>query len=367
LQATAQTAATKAAQDVAGRFAIAGQTIAPADVSVLFPNGGAASFGINPTVSVTVQNTNLPTFFSRIWNRAALTVRVTAKAEAFNPSNSSSLGTGIPTVARCVKPFIIPNCDPDPGHGPPGPNCGGAATLINPATGEITNARQTPAGIIGETFTLQSACTNAVGPGCLLPGVSTAGRYYPAQFTVPANISCPSCATGGSDFQTNVECCNPTPLTCGPTVPAPPDHILPVDTTILPDKGPGPAETGLQCLIHAAAPGFNNGQDELNGGALNSLLTYPLQIEAGASHPLPALSGQFITTSDSIITLPIYDGAPVAANVNIIGFMQVFVNRTYGDGRADVTILNVAGCGSSATGTPVYGSGVSAVPVRLIQ
>ena len=43
LQTTAQTAATKAAQDVAGRDAIAGQAIAPGDVSVVFPNAGAAS------------------------------------------------------------------------------------------------------------------------------------------------------------------------------------------------------------------------------------------------------------------------------------------------------------------------------------
>jgi uncharacterized membrane protein len=94
LQTSAQGWARQIAQDVAARSTIAGRTIASADVSVTFPNNGAASFGINPTVSVTVQNTNLPMFFAHIWSRAALTVKATALAEVFNPSNSSSV-TGL--------------------------------------------------------------------------------------------------------------------------------------------------------------------------------------------------------------------------------------------------------------------------------
>ena len=115
LQTTAQRIATTAAKDVAKQSVIAGRPIQAADVTVNFPNNGQPSFGINPQVSVTVVNANLPTFFSRIWSRAALTVRATALAEGFNPSNSSSIapgGVNIPVVPRCVKPFIIPNCDP---------------------------------------------------------------------------------------------------------------------------------------------------------------------------------------------------------------------------------------------------------------
>src|SRR4029077_20421104 len=85
VQSTAQTLATQAAQSVAGQSAIAGRPIAVADVTVTFPDSGAASFGITPTVNVVVQNTNLPTFFARIWSRASLTVRATATAEGFNP------------------------------------------------------------------------------------------------------------------------------------------------------------------------------------------------------------------------------------------------------------------------------------------
>jgi hypothetical protein len=95
--------ATTAAKDVARQSVIAGRPIQAADVTVTFPNSGAASFAVNPQVSVTVQNANLPTFFSRIWSRAALTVRATASAEGFNPSNSSSVGGGAGIALKVLR------------------------------------------------------------------------------------------------------------------------------------------------------------------------------------------------------------------------------------------------------------------------
>ena len=128
LQTTAQTIATTAAKDVARQSVIAGRPIQAADVTVTFPNFGAPSFAINPQVSVTVQNANLPTFFSRIWSRAALTVRATASAEGFNPSNATTItgGATAPVIARCVKPFIVPNCDPIHAGG----GCGGTGSYL---------------------------------------------------------------------------------------------------------------------------------------------------------------------------------------------------------------------------------------------
>src|SRR5579864_725986 len=107
-------AATKAAQSVAINLSIAARQVQTTDVSLLFPGSGTAAFSVNPKVTVTVQNANLPTFFSRIWSRAALTVHASATAEGFNPSNSASVGggTAVPVIARGVKPFLIPNCDP---------------------------------------------------------------------------------------------------------------------------------------------------------------------------------------------------------------------------------------------------------------
>jgi Flp pilus assembly protein TadG len=377
LQTAAQTAAAQGAQDVAGKVKIAGRLVQTSDVTVTFPNAGQPSFGINPTVQVTVVNANLPTFFSRIWSRTTLTVRVSAKAEAFNPSNSSSIGAGVPTAPRCVKPFLLPNCDPvNPSNH--GSNCGGGfATFFDATTGAITNPGQYPAGVIGETFTVRSNCTGS-GPSCT-PGPPTASPlllYYPAQLPVAAGgNACPgpaaSCSIGVTAFQSDLECCNPTPLSCGATA-AP----LPLDTTVFPEGNAGPAQSGVDCLIHKQ-PG--NGQDILNQTALPGALTYPLQIQAGGNHPLagtPSLNvNDFITSSDSLITVPVYDpapGVPPAGPVQIIGFLQLFIVDSFTGGgpkagEFTVTVVNVSGCGSSATGTPVYGSGVTGIPVRLIQ
>jgi len=382
LQTTAQTFATKVAQDVATQIAIAARQVQASDVTVSFPNSGAASFGINPTVAVTVTRPNLPTFFSRIWSRAALSVSATATAEAFNPSNASSLpgGAFIPVIARGVKPFLLPNCDP----GLTGASCAGTATtFFNAATGALTRPGQAPAGVIGEVFTLQSDC--GAGPGCI-PGVPVAGQYYPA--ALPGTpTACPGSCGGGTNFEENIECFNPTPLSCATTVSGSTVNTLSPDFTVYPDGGGGPAQSGTQCLIHEQ-PG--NGQDALQGNnnpaPPGTGLTYPLQIQIGDNHPLmgtPTLSaGDYVTTSDSIVTVPIYDdttatgppaGAPNAGGVQIVGFLQLFINRTWPGGGGPkagsftATVLNVAGCGNAASGTPVFTGSTSAVPVRLIH
>jgi Flp pilus assembly protein TadG len=214
-------AATKAAQSVATNLSIAARQVQTSDVTLSFPGSGSTTFPVNPKVSVTVQNTNLPTFFSRIWSRAALTVRATATAEGFNPSNSASIGgTAVPIIARGVKPFLIPNCDPNPAH--TGAACGGAATFFDRLTGAITNPGPAPTGIIGETFTLISDCT---GPGCI-PGPPTTSapatvKYYPVQMPLTANACPSSCGGGGTTFESDIECSNPTPISCGTTVTAP--------------------------------------------------------------------------------------------------------------------------------------------------
>lgn len=356
-------AATKAAQSVAVNATIAGRQVQTSDVSLTFPGQGTVTFNVNPKVSVTVQNANLPTFFSRIWSRAALTVRASATAEGFNPSNSSSItgGPGVPVIARCVKPFIIPNCDP--GHA--GAGCGGTGTtFFNPATGAITNPGQAPVGIIGEGFDLSSNC--GAGPGCAA-GTPAAGLYYPAALP-PTTDACPSSCGGGTAFEQDIECCNPTPISCGTSATLPAVYQLGVDTSVFPEGGGGPAQSGVECLIHQR-PG--NGQDDLQLGPP----LYPLQIEVGNNHPLAGTvlsANDLVATSDSLVTVPVYDGAATpGVTVNIIGFLQVFIDRSFPGGGGPkagefhVTVVNVSGCGTSASGTPVYSG--SAVPVRLVH
>jgi Flp pilus assembly protein TadG len=367
-------AATKAAQSVATNLSIAARQVQTSDVTLSFPGSGSTTFPVNPKVSVTVQNTNLPTFFSRIWSRAALTVRASATAEGFNPSNWASIGgTAVPIIARGVKPFLIPNCDPNPAH--TGAACGGAATFFDRITGAITNPGPAPTGIIGETFTLISDCT---GPGCI-PGPPTTSapatvKYYPVQMPLTANACPSSCGGGGTTFESDIECSNPTPISCGTTVTAPAVNQLLLDDTVFPDGHFGPAETGVECLIHQLTGG--TGQDTLNTGPP---LPYPLQIQVGTDHPLSGTvlsTNDLVTTSDSLVTIPVYDqtaAPPVpssATGVNVIGFLQVFIVDAFQGGgpqagQFDVVVVNVSGCGNAATGTPVMAS--SAVPVRLIQ
>jgi len=382
VQSLAQSLAMEVAKDIAAQATIAGSGVAPANVSVTFPNGGnAASFAINPTVNVAVKATNLPVFFSRIWKGSGLSVSASAKAEGFNPSNSSNIpggvGVGVPIVAHCVKPFLLPNCDPVNNNNK-GSNCGaGYATFFNVTTGAITNPGQSPTGVIGEHFHLLSNC--GAGPGCAPgpPAISPPGPilyYYPVQIPSTTSNACPlSCGGGATAFESDIECCNPTPLTCGPAT-ATIANTLALDASVFPDGGGGPAQNGVECLIHQR-PG--TGQDILNGN-LPGPLSYPLEIQVGNSHPLagtPSLAiNDYISTSDSLVTVPVYDGATTpGASVTIIGFLQLFIVQAFPGGGGpkagefEVVVVNVAGCGSSATGTPIYSAGSSPLAVRLVQ
>jgi hypothetical protein len=97
--------------------------------------------------------------------------------------------------------------------------------------------------------------------------------------------------------------------------------------------------------------------------------TFPYQIQAGASNPLK-VGTDLITSSNSIVTLPLYDGALLSGATNspvtIVGFLQVFIQQVNLDGSLLVVVMNVAGCGNAVPSgaTPIYGS--SPVPVRLI-
>ena len=78
-----------------------------------------------------------------------------------------------------------------------------------------------------------------------------------------------------------------------------------------------------------------------------------------------------ISRSNSIVTLPIYDGAGFSTSldfpsVNIVGFLQAFINGTEANGNINVTVLNVADCSNTATNSTPTVSGSSPVPVRLI-
>jgi hypothetical protein len=338
-------------------------------------NTGSPSAAGNPTVTVTLQRTGLPLFFARIWGSSIASVSATAMAEAYNPAYSqNNTGSSIPPAPKCVKPFLVVNKSQF--------QSGNPAFVIS-ATGAINPGA---ASFIGETITLTSAC--GATPGVCTPsGPPGPGQYLP-MFLIDTHRYCPQtgtlgCSSVSGRFQASVQCCDGTVFNysqCGgPVGTWDPNPVSVVGGTN------GQAQNGLQCLIHTNSnvpPGGNPSQDTLNN--VSQANNGPLQIEPGtfSQARYGVAQGSVIGTSDSIITVPLFDPAtwnPAPnTNVTIVGFLQLFVNYagpTPGlpplgapKGDMNATILNVIGCGTNLTaGSAVSGGGVSAIPVRLIH
>jgi Flp pilus assembly protein TadG len=335
-------------------------------------NTAASHFEANPQVTVQVQRTDLPTFFARIWGRTTVTVRASATAEAYNPSKlqGTAAGPGLPVAPTCVKPWLLPNVSPNVGF--PSPN------IFDPATGAITDT-----SFLGwkPGPTEPSLSTVCVGPGLLAqcggtppppPPGPTAWKYYPGD---PADFPPPSASSvvgsGGftnPNYQLSIAGCIQTPISCNSIV-----HVNVVNADPTRD-----AETAaaVDVLTHSAA----SGGDSVDGAAPSG---GPFQFLAGDGNPV-VLSGALgaganIMVSDSLVTVPVIDtsspnfGANYP-NVQIIGFVQLFLNPTGANVPAsnliDAKVINLVGCGDGAgavTGTAILGNGASPVAVRLIS
>jgi Flp pilus assembly protein TadG len=363
--------------------------VAASKVTVGYGAGGSANdcsslagtgFTVNPTVTVYVQQAKLPTFFARVFSLVTngtssnSGVSATATAEVYNPSGSGPLASGmVPVKPRCVKPLIIPNIDPQ--HTTAGGFVSTAGAINSPGIFESN-----PNSVIGESFTLYADCKPGAADclstdGNLLdnPPKYNSGNlpptYQPNLEYVPALVqntsgAVPSCSGEGnwtgSNFQQAIAGCDQTTVyACGTPAPAGGTVNL-TENPVSPSAITGDTATGVACLTNSTV-----GPDVLTPA------TYPFQITAGAGNPLSAqgVTG-FVTTSNSIVTIPIYDsgaGAPLAGPqppVTILGFLQVFINQMNPDGSLNVTVMNVAGCSNDATNPPV--DGTSPVPIRLI-
>jgi Putative Flp pilus-assembly TadE/G-like len=381
-QGAACAAAIAQATAVAQQNTVAGQTVVAPTISC--PVG--ASFSSNPQITVSVQRTGLPTFFARIWNRTSTSVSATATAEAYNPSSNE------PPIQVSVKPWFIPNCDVSNKTPPLNPNCGGYAPFVNTAVSPNDGSIANNGSSIGNTITVSKVTRNTAlalcNGGC--PPYST--QYYPLNIPVnPPAAVCPlpaatSCTrVGTSTYLDNIACSSQYQVSCG-------DMIGQGETVTVDNNNNNnlqtPAAEGTQCLIHASPPGngLGQGQDTLtqpNGQGK------PIEITGGANNPNSTFAGgtRNISRSDSIVTVPIYDGTGAPTNklnlcqavggfgggcnqtAKVVGFLQLAITEsnptTNGSFRA--IIVNVAGCTQAPTGNTVSGGGVSPVPVRLIQ
>ena len=299
--------ATQVAQAVVNQNTI-GRVVANT-VTVTFLYNGATTdctaggaFAVNPQVKVDVVQRGLPTFFSRIWNRSPSQVSATATAEAFNPSYSSTLApNGLTTVTpRCVKPWVVPNHDPinsgDPFVMPDG-------SIKHPGI-QINGTG--PGAVIGETFELVDDCKTG-NPHCKALDDAPPTTKPPNLLEyVPASIGgttvgVPSCSTG-SPYQEAVRNHQNTVYACGIV-----GGGAQLDLTFNPGKASGDTATAIECLIRQSA-----GQDVLD------TTNFPFQLQPGAGNPMllanPGLTN--VSRSNSIVTLPIYDGAAFSTSVS---------------------------------------------------
>jgi hypothetical protein len=323
------TLATQVAQAIANQNAVGNAVANTPTVTFLYNgtttdcSGGSAGFGINPQVKVQITRQGLPTMFSRIWSRGTNTVSATAIAEAFNPSNSGTIApNGIVAVnPRCVKPWIIPNQDPGNGNSP----------FVSLSDGSIQNPgiRLSGAapGVVGETLTLTDACNPGGDCDNVKNGAPAAGSYVGALVNTGAAVAIPSCAA--DSYQEAVGGCDQdTPYACGFQNGAQADlRINPGSDTY----------AAAQCLIHQP------GQDFLDTSV------FPYQIHAGSANPV--VNSGIVTSSTSIVSIPIYDqtqgSGKLVGNfpqVTIVGFLQAFITQANGDGSLNLFVLHVSGC-----------------------
>jgi hypothetical protein len=357
LQSSAIALATQVATATATSNMVGGRQLVASEVTVSIPTT-AASFTVNPQVTVTVRRTDLPAFFSKIWGTQFLSVSGTAIAEAYNPSGAGSIaggGAAAPPISpQCVKPWILPNLDPT----------GTAVNIFDPSTGAISSA-----GMVGKNTTLSRACpTNGCNATSLLPPAPVAGAYYDGGFTAPNAGTLPSSCTLNCTYEENIAACSPTPISCDTTNA---QNLVNLDLANACGNYRTGTDNAVSCLTHQTL-----GADDIT--VTGPPVTIPSVFTAGSGDPLVTNgvvgSGDQITTSNSIVTIPVIDSTvawpPAGYQLSVLGFLQVFINQSQPiSGQIAVTILNISGCGKlpARTGNPVIGDGVSPVPVRLMQ
>jgi hypothetical protein len=344
------------AQAAAQKNLIAGTVPTAVTTSCNFSPGGVAP-PQNPQITVNVTRTGLPTFFARIWSRAASSVSATAKAEAYNPSGSAT----VPIKVNSVKPWLIPNCNPTTA-----PPCLGNRYFVQgPGANYALNNPVPP--YIGKFFTFTQTKAPAVG------------GYYALDLT-PQATDCPSSSAapagscnnlGSTAYHDNIACADTAlTLSCGDTV------------NVYPNTNSGPMETktreGIQCLIHTTDHGNPPTSCTTDTDPDCFVSGSPVTVNGGASNPNPAMRAANISRSDSIVTVPIFDFQASADNpcpvglpcgtATVIGFLQLGIQSVSNAGDIGAVVLNAAGCDPAAAGNPaVSGGGVSPVPVRLTQ
>jgi Putative Flp pilus-assembly TadE/G-like len=407
-----ETLATQNAIAVAAQNPVMGLAPASTTVSTSFDysrdvlsSGGSGE----PQITVTVyrdstHNDAMPTFFAKIFGINYMDISASATAEAFNPG-----GTGTNVGVGCVKPFLVPNCDPNfpvaTGNTEANTNCpctgqglangdcaGGLSTgnymsyYVDPNTGNAVHPLDC------QWDSTNNQCNPSSGdigaPWVLHDNGGVPSQWYTIAFT----------SQSGMQYSQYIRECAPRSVACQGTL------------SSLNGKKVGPTDAGLDCLIHSCGAGgcsgqcpatgvvnnlpdgLNNGQDYMCApyalpGAVaqsscpTSTPTSPFTVVAGANNPYGYTAGQtFDATnggSDSLANVVLYDGAPLASGgstVTVQGYMSLFFQDALHSSSYDTinaVITQVGGCGTGGSGstTPNVNSagGGTFIPIRLIH
>lgn len=350
LASNAEALARSVAAAVATQNKVGGRLLTAGDVST----ATTVVTGFDPRISVQITS-NLPTFFARIWGQTQVTVSASATAEAYNSSGlAASFSPGPPIAPVCVKPWLLPNLDPTT-------TGGGGPAIFNPSGGIVNQT------LVGSDWQLQANCGDC--------GVATpnAGRYYPAaidpgpgindleEFPVPTK-SLPSCSIPltADSSQLAVAGCVQQPISCGANA----NYKIDLNTQLAVTRDTNTLQA-VKCLIH------DNGVDG-ESDSIDSLSppSPPFQFVAGSANPIAGAVNKSVQVSDSLVTIPVFDSSGGVGNpVQVVGFVQAFLNplgTTVPGPTITARIINMAGCGTTATGQPVLGTGTSAIAVRLV-
>jgi Putative Flp pilus-assembly TadE/G-like len=350
VQALAQSMATSAIAAVlaAPNNQVSGFTVAPGSPTFNFSTSGSTPIN-NPHVTVTLQQTGLPTFFARIWGTRTASVGAIATAEAYNPANTSSF---TPIAPKGVKPWLVANIDPATSQ-----------PFVNPTTGAIEAGviANSDFWITADCQTGHHRCLIATNPPGLI-GSPKELQYLPAVVTPnSANVCHSSCPGSGSDYGNSIQCADMNPYSCGG---GSTNAQWDMTDRINPNGPPGSdTADGVECLIHALGTGLGQGQDSI---ALGTWPTGPIQISSGATTNL-------VNTSRSLVTIPIIDVSTPGAfsstgPVTIIGFLQAFVeqvNTKYNPNDIQIKVVNVVGCSQTSNGAPTILGGNTSSPIRV--
>jgi Flp pilus assembly protein TadG len=345
LATNAETLATNIAMQVAQTDQVGGG--AATSVTVNFSQCSQTPLQNNPCVTVRVTRTDLPTFFARIWGSTQVTVSASATAEAYNPSGLAtgiSLSPANPVATTCVKPWVLPNMDPNNSGNP----------IFDRGSGAILDS-----ALLGYSGSNLRALCDSGNPACPTPPQTW--QYYQGDetsFPHPTQ-ALPACAPA-TNFQESIAGCVQTPIAC--------NSLVTIDTTT--GTLDADAADAVDCLAHTS----NNKGDAIDPTVQPPT---PFTFEAGRDNPLVQAgtlsAGSRVIVSDSLVTVPVFDNSTWTASttsVQVIGFVQLFLQpsglKVAGNNQIATKVINLVGCGTNASGTPVYGNGPSAVAVRLV-